>query len=435
MKEKLWTTLRLFLLVAVVAFLASVQAKAAEYDVVKRYKLLEDKFYTYEMLNPYGHDFIIDTAVYLNKNLQTMIKDGKAVSKFEGTTAQKITEGTNFLDKYKNTEQTVRVKFQLGIPLPTLNFGVFKLVPDLRAGVGVGMNLGIRTQTYSFAQIVDLLGSDVPANIKNAATLCPEPAPGADIVQNIITNAGIGSCPAMTAAERTAAQSFTNLYFRPTTNEFPALHSYAKGQGRGGLNVNYFIAENWFGNVNLYMNGRMDMRAIATADSLARNGKIDGFGGEKNTTVDVATDLKFGYKNGNLASFVSAEEVKVSRMSDNEDKGVKLIYGDDPLYRLHSEYTYKFIGFDLKPFAGLHNRVGYDLSAGLYGGGDIGFYVWNDRLGIRMRGMVDTEHFTVSPQLKLWLMHLDYMLKLPVTSNVDGVKPSAIHAINFRIFI
>ena len=122
-------------------------------------------------------------------------------------------------------------------------------------------------------------------------------------------------------------------------------------------------------------------------------------------------------------------------MSDNKEKGGELIYGNDPLIRLHGEYLYRLSGFTLKPFAGVHKRKGYNVGDGFYAGADIGLHIWGNRLGVRGRGMVDKEHFTLSPQLKLWLMHLDYMLKVPVKSEVDGVKPATIHSLNLRFFI
>jgi hypothetical protein len=425
MKGRIVTTLRLLALIVGVAVIA----EASAYDVIKRYKLIEDKFVTHEMLNPFGHDFIFDVGVGLNKNLQDVINDGKDVSKTQGSDADKLAAGQTFLRKYDKTEQNVRVKLNLGIPLPSFTLFDAKIVPDFRVNFGFGLNLAIRTVTYSFAQILDFVGTDVPAEIKTAILSCAEPDPGEDIIQNLLDN----NC--LTGQGQTeAAQKYLNKYFRPTDTSVPNVYSYAKADARVGILFNYTKGEHWFGYVNVYGLGRADLQAIVTAESLAKDGEIAGLGEEMNTTVNLATDLKFGYKNGRLSSFASIEEIKLSRLSDNEDKGVTLLYGEDPLIRLHSDYLYEFMSFDLRPFVGVHKRSGYGFDEGLYGGGDIGMFVWSDRVGLRFRGMLDKEHFTISPMVKLWLMQFEYMLKTPMKSEIDGAKPSTLHALNFRMF-
>ena len=102
--------------------------------------------------------------------------------------------------------------------------------------------------------------------------------------------------------------------------------------------------------------------------------------------------------------------------------------------RLHSEYKYDFMVFTVRPFAGVYNRFGYGQDAQLYGGADLGTYVWDDRIGVQLRGMVDEEHFTLSPRLKLWLMQLEYSLKQPLKSKINDTKVSTLHSLNFRLF-
>ncbi|GAB4022630.1 MAG: hypothetical protein Fur0010_25870 [Bdellovibrio sp.] len=426
MKERIVFTFKILALLAGVTFIA--EAQSAEYDVVKRFKLLEDKFSTHDMLTPFGHDFILDINLLVNKNLPTIISDAKDVSKVEGDAA-KLAAGQAFLRKYDKTEQNLRLKLTIGAPLPTFHAWGVKIVPDFRASASLQALLGIRTETYTFAQILNFVGSDVPDVIRNAILSCSEPAAGADIVKHLV-DASCITDPSQVAL----AQTYYNKYFRPTDSSVPLISTYAKGEGRLGFNFNYFHGEHYFGNLNIYGLGRADIKSVVSAETLTKNGDIVDLGEELNTTVNLVADYKFGYKNGNLSGFASVEELKISRMSDNEDKGVKLNYGDDPLIRVHGEYLYKFVGFDLKPFAGTHIRSGYGAGDGLYGGADIGYYVWQDRIGLRFRGMLDKEHFTFSPAAKLWLMHLEYMLKTPMKSEVDGVKPATVHAVNFRLF-
>jgi len=426
MKNRFLFAFKILVLLASVTFLA--EAQSAEYDVVKRFKILEDKFATHDMLTPFGHDFIFDINLLVNKNLTTVISDAKDVSKVEGDAA-KITAGQAFLRKYDKTEQNLRVRLTLGAPLPTFHAWGVKIVPDLRIAASLQALLGIRSETYTFAQILNFVGSDVPAVLRNAILSCSEPAAGEDIVKHLV-DASCITDPTQVAL----AQTYYNQYFRPADSSVPLISTYAKGEGRVGFYFNYEKGEHFFGNFNLYGLGRADIKSIVSAEALAKDGDVIDLGKEMNTTVNLAADYKFGYKNGNLLGFASIEELKIARMTDNESKGVTLNYGEDPLIRLHGEYLYKFVGFDLKPFAGTHLRSGYGAGDGFYAGGDVGYYVWNDRIGLRFRGMLDKEHLTISPAAKLWFMHIEYMLKTPLKSEVDGVKPSTLHSLNFRLF-
>ena len=109
-------------------------------------------------------------------------------------------------------------------------------------------------------------------------------------------------------------------------------------------------------------------------------------------------------------------------------------YEIDPSIRLHGSYTYKFIGAELEAFAGVHKRSRYDFTDGLYTGGDVSMYFWDDRIGFRGRAMLDQEHITISPMIKMWIAQLDLGLKLPAKSTVDGVKVATIYSGNLRIF-
>lgn len=427
MKERIFFTFKILALLAGVTFIA--EAQSQEYDVVKRYKLLEDKFATHEELTPLGHDFLIDINGLLNKDLFDVIDEADKVSDTPGSTNDKITAAQGFLRKYDKTEQNVRVRVNLGVPLPSFTAWGVKLVPDLRLGVGLGVLLGIRTSTFTIEKILDYVSNDIPPEIRTAMSTCNFTgiANGADIVQFAIDNC-------LNPTQDAVALPFVGKYFVPSDTTVPNIFNYVKGEANAGLNVGYTKGEHWFGGVNLYALARADAKVIVTDAALAGQGEVAELPDELNTTVNMVTDLKFGYKNGNLSGYAAVEELKIARMSDNEEKAGTLLYGEDPLLRLHGEYLYKFVGFDLRPFAGLHSRSGYDATDGIYGGADIGYYVWNDRIGLRFRGMLDQEHITFSPAAKLWFTHLEYMLKTPMKSEVDGVKPATVHAVNFRLF-
>lgn len=427
MKNRFLFAFKILALIAGVTFLA--EAQSADYDVVKRFKLLEDKFATHEMLTPLGHDFLIDIHALLNKDLFDFIDEADAVSKTQGSDAQKIAAAQTFLHKYDKTEQNVRVRLNLGFPLPSFTVWGVKLVPDFRVGAGLGILMGIRTTTFDINNILQYVGNDIDPALLTYLQSCNfsgiTSASNKDIVQFAVTNCGVPAA---------VATPYLNKYYAPSDLTAPNVFNYVKGEARAGFYVGYEKGEHWFGNVNLYGLARADAKIVVTDAALAGNGEVGELPDELNTTMNMVTDLKFGYKNGNLQGFAAVEELKIARMSDNEAKAGKLLYGEDALIRVQGDYLYKFVGFDLKPFAGTHVRSGYGAGDGFYAGGDIGYYVWNDRIGLRFRTMVDKEHLTISPAAKLWFMHIEYMLKTPMKSEVDGVKPSTLHSLNFRLF-
>ena len=433
MKKTWGVYLRIMLLLLGVVVIA--EAQAEEYDVVDRFKELEDKFKTHEMLTPFGHDFLFDVGLMINKDLFDVVDDVDAVSDTTGNDDAKLAAAQNLLRKYNKTEQNVRARINLGFPLPTFHaFGV-KIVPDFRAHVGLGVLLGFRATNLSLAQIIaqitNYVGSDVPEAVLTKLNSCSSGlTAGADIVQYLIDTSSCG----LTEAEKTAITPLVGKYKIPSDTTIPDIFNYAKGEAKVGLNFGYEYGEKWFGNFNIYGLGRADMRVRVSADAIAAKGEVADLGEELNTTLNLAGDYKFGYKNGNLKAWAALEEFKIAQMSDNEEKAGKLNYGNDPLLRLHGEYLYKLSVFSVKPFAGVHKRSGYGFGDGIYGGADLGMHVWNERIGLRFRGMLDSEHFTFSPLAKLWFMHIEYMLKSPIKSENNGVKPSTLHSVNFRLF-
>lgn len=425
MIERFKLYLRITLLLIGVALVAEAQA----YNIVDRFQVLEDKFRTQEMLRPLEHDFILDITALANTDVMDFIDEADEVSK--GETSTQLTRAQAFLRKYDRTEQNLRVGLNLGIPIFSFTaFGV-KIKPSIRAQANLGFLMGIRTSQLTTAQALEYVGNDIPADIKTVLQACnfSSISPGQDIISFARTNCGL------TPAQDAVAATFVGKYFYPSDTSVPDIYNYIKGEGRVGFNFDYIYDEHFFGTLSLYGLGRADYRLRVSAQTLANNSDALELPDEMNTTVNAAIDYRFGYKNGNLMGFVALEDVKLARMSDKEQEAGALLYGEDPLIRLHGEYLYKYSLFSVKPFAGLHKRSSYGIGDGYYLGADVGAHVWEDRIGLRMRGMVDSEHLTLSPMMKLWLVHVEYMLKQPLASEVDGVKPSTIHSLNFRISI
>ena len=193
----------------------------------------------------------------------------------------------------------------------------------------------------------------------------------------------------------------------------------------------------FFGSFNPYVRHRADLKRRYTAEFLAKESELF----EKDELVDfvdLATDFMFGYKKGEWKIYATAEEIKIAELKKNMvldgTRYGETFYGDEILFRLHSDYTFKFAGFALTPFGGIHKRSGYDMVDGLYAGADFGFSFWQDRLGLLAKGMLDSEYITLAPRLQLWLMQLEAVGKIAHKSEVDGMKIANIYSFNFRLF-
>ena len=424
-------SVRIFLLLAGVVLLAETQAA---YHIVDRFQLLEDKFRTHEMMRPYDNDdFIFDVSALLNTDMTDFIDEAKDVADFEGSSTEQLAMSQEFLRKYDKTEQNLRVNVGLNIPFFDFSVAGVKFKPSLRVNGNLGMLMGIQASNLTIEQAVEYLGSDVPDFLKNALLSCvTDSVKGQNIITYLINTPSCG----LTNQQKEVAREYeSENYIFPADTTTPDIYNYIKAEARAGLYFDYIYDEHFFGQFNVYALGRADYRVRVSSESLTNDGDVIDLPDEMNTTINAAVDYTLGYRNGNLTAYAGIEDLKLTTVSDNEEEGGALIYGNDPLFRVHSEYLYKFMLFSVKPFVGLHKRASYGFSDGYYVGADLGAHVWSDRVGLRVRGMVDSEHFTFSPMAKLWLVHVEYMLKTPLSSEVGGLKPATIHSLNLRISI
>lgn len=403
----------------------SANAVQAAYNVVDRYTIVEDKLKTQEMMRELGHDFLIDINVTANKNLPDVIDDADNVS--GNTTQEKIDSATVFLRKYENTEQTLNAKINLGIPIFSFTAWGTEIEPNLRIGYNLGTTMGIRAETLSIDTILDFVGDDVPANIKNAVRdNFGSMSAGDDIIAVTCTNEGIPD---------SECDPYKNQYFVPEDDSVPNIFVMAKQDIKAGVHFDYKTENNYYGFLHLYALHRTDISLRISQDALARDGDVLDLGDEQNSQTQLTLDYRLGYDWERYSVFGSIEEVKIATLSDNKDKAGDLNYGTDPLLRVHGSAKFKMIGFELVPFVGVHKRSAYGFGEGIYGGTDLSFYTWGERLGVQLRGMVDTEHLTFMARAKLWLMQLEYALKAPTSSTVDNdVKVSSLHNVNIRFF-
>lgn len=400
---------------------ALVVQTASAYDVVNRYKLIDDKLKTEQMLRPFGHDFLIDIGAAINKNVTTVMSDIKNVN----NATDKLTSASNVLTKYDKTEQTVKVNVALGIPIFSFTAWDVKVQPNLRALVDFGANLGIRTDVLTIADLLKQFPVALPADLTaKLSTL----SPGTDVI-SWCTNPANG----MSASTQFLCSQYpTGKYLIPN-GAAPNLALFAKLDGKVGFFNDYTYGEHFFGNLNLYGLMRADIEQIITKEMIATGSKIE-MPKKQNTEGTLQMDYRLGYQNSNYTVFTSLEEMKLAKMKKRDVASREQVYGYSPLMRLHGDATYKYSAFMLQPFVGFHKRSGYGFSDGMYGGAAVAAHVWGERLGLQLRGMLDKQYITISPRLKLWLMQLEYSLKAPTKSMDGDVKLSAIHSLDFRLF-
>ncbi len=243
------------------------------------------------------------------------------------------------------------------------------------------------------------------------------------------------------AAVQQALTEYRGKFVFPalTSTEVPTMEALVKMDGKAGLLTNFYKDE-LSGFVNLYWMHRTDYYALITQEDIVNKTDFKDKYKNKNTQTFIMSDIKVAHDWEFLEGFTwnafgSVEEIKISRLSDNKTKAGDLRYGVDPLFRFQTGMMFRLGVVGVNAFTGFHKRSGYGFSDGLYVGLDGNVGVLGDRLQVQLRTLFDKEHWTLSPRLKLWFMQLEYSLKNPLRSRIDGVKPSAIHSLNVRFFI
>ncbi len=397
------------------------------YDVTNRFKLIDDKLKTEQMLRPIGHDFFLDLSASMNKNITDVIDDVDTATKFQGTTSAKLIEAQRIISKYEKTEQTVKINVALGSPLPSFTAWDVAFQPNLRAYLDVGANIGIRSERLTVLDLFDYFPSEIPEDLKAFIRTL---AVGDDVI--VRCKAPASGLSASTRAF--CAQEAEGRYIIPDlSQDVPKLDVFAKADAKAGFFNDYSKGEHWFGQFNVYGMGRADLFQIITAQQIASGQSIEA-PDKMNTEITVQADYRLGYKNTNYSTFLGFEELKLATLQDKDEGSKTQTYGYKTLLRGHADATYRWNAVSIQPFLGFHKRSGYGFGDGVYAGATAGAFVWGDRLGLQMRGMVDKQYLTITPRIKLWLMQLEYSLKSPIKDTDGDVKLTAIHSLDFRLF-
>ncbi|MFG1498625.1 hypothetical protein ABMA70_00360 [Halobacteriovorax sp. XZX-3] len=416
------------LLAGQVAFAAD-----ADYNVQERFRLMEDKFQTQEFLREPGHDFLIDMSVYANTDLMELVGDVSDAS----DAADPDQAAADVLSAYADTEQNLRLNVEVGVPLPSFNAFKGTISPSVRLGVNVGSLIGIGEEDI----MIDTFISAVPGDAELKTVL-------QDKITQGVLNAIIGGTAGyqnvtdlaatlgLSTEEETALRDALGgeaIPFAGSGSTAPIIDAYVKADVTAGLNFDY-KNERHFGSFSLYGLYRADVRRVLDQDAIAGDGDvIDTENLDQNMTLYAMADITYGFHwLSNFRTMFKIQDIALATVIEN-DEGYLPLYEPEIGYRMHTDYSFNLSNMRLRPFVGFHMRDGYDFADGVYAGTDLMFHVWKERLAVTVRGMVDSEHLTLTPRVKLGFMDFMYSLKQPITSEVKGVKISTIHSVNFRL--
>jgi hypothetical protein len=347
----------------------SLLEKSQAINTVERYWQLEDKMSNDQLFRPLGHDFIFDVNGWGTSGMIGFINEMVDASEVQGTEAQKIAAVTEILEANNDVEHFAYFNLNLGIPLPSFKMGGIGVTPDLRASVDIGTTMNLTNRTEEFE-------------------LFP---------------------------------SFTLTDY--------ALQLYVKNDFKAGFNLGLELGENWFSNVYLYNLYRWDRSEIVIASEVVQNNKVVDLDKNSNIQNAVASDLTLGWKNEKWKFFGAVEEFRITVLSDKKSSVGDLIYGYDPLARFQGQYTFDLKLLDLVLFGGAHQREGYDIGDGVYAGAEIS----SEFLPFSGVAMIDPLYFTLHPRFRLWFFQLEYMVKKPLDSRINGFKTAVIHGLNLRL--
>lgn len=393
-------------------------------DELWRFRNIEDRLRIEENFRPLGHDFLLDISAALSTEIMDIVDDAEKAADTPGSTSAKVTAAQDFLRKYDKTEQFGFAKVQVGIPLPSFSLFGVGLKPNLRADGDLGASITLKAKSLDLStfRISDIPG--IPTEVVSILGNASFPStitPGTDLVQYAVNQ---GAVSAATAAP------YLNKYFMPDFT-LPNIFIYAKNDFRFHLNFDFDDEEFNFGHFGLFYLLRTDKEVRITEQILKDNGKLADLK-TKNTQGTLQTNIKWGHRWEWFQGYLALEDVKLATFSDTKGP----VYNDyDPLIRLHLDTIFNASIFKFSPFLGLHKRKGYGVKQGYYGGLTSMMTAWGDRLHLSLRGTIDKEYFSVTPQIKLWIMQLEYTFrKVLDDTTVAGNKTSNIHSANFRIF-
>ena len=396
----------------------------AENNVIDRYALREDKFYTHQMIA--GENFIFETSVYGSKELKKFIRRGKRVGEQENA-EEELKFIQNLLEDYHQTEQGVRASTGIKIPLPGFSIGRFKSRVKLEVGVQAAFLMDVLKRKFDFKEVLNYVGNDVPDFIRRKLVNCSSPDLGEDVIQNAVDNNCIGSF---------FATPYIGKYFYPSSEDVPQIFAYAKSEGRVGpvFYYTYGKRKRWRGKVKLYWRGRSDLNVRISDMTVKSDNTVMDIPSTVNY-ANVALDYALRYQRKRWRWGISIEEVDLYTTKENKELSEPLAYKGRPLFRWHNEYRFaSFFGLRSRAYFGAHwRRPYYSLGEGYYIGGEIS--TTSSWAGLKLRGLLDKEFLSFSTSLNLWWLNLAGWIKHPRQKMIEGIKISPTVGVTLSIII
>lgn len=372
------------------------------YDVTKRYSLSIDKMGNQEILEPHGRSLFLDFWGTVNADILDLVKEASGISD--------QSSANTFISKNAGTEQGGSVSIKTGTPLPRFKFLGVRFYPQLILKTNMGAILGFQAADITVENLAAITGQSV--SVMKALVTSIGRLPNDDEVLNTWC-----SCSSFGSARAPSGTVF---------------HFYNNLQSQLGTTLKFRYRKRINGFIKLYADTRSDFKLIKSMYDLA--GGVSGINFGSNLHSNLAADLRLGYKRKKWSVFYQFEGLNIIPIITIKDSAT-YFYGENGLSRLHGDYKFKYRRFSLKAFAGAHQRKDHHTwGDSFYFGGEFSAKFWKGRLGFATRLMLDPEHWNIGLKFKGWIGHLNYLIKLPKVSSVDGVKVSSFHSLNLRLF-
>jgi hypothetical protein len=208
----------------------------------------------------------------------------------------------------------------------------------------------------------------------------------------------------------------------------PQAQVYVRKEIKQGLNT--LIHKNKKSSISLalYQLIRSDSSTVATASSLATDGKLFNFDDLKKEHKMLDLDLRWIRAGKYNQGLFEIKELQLWTMSDH-----KSLYGSRPMIHYQYQWNQKNNFLLWRPFLGMHYRKWYPLSRGLYGG--IHIKPTKD-VPFAFTGKISNQFLTIIPRFETGLFKFSYSFKAPFRNPQDDIWVAGIHNIdlNFTFF-
>lgn len=393
------------------------------YESISRFQLENDRFHNSSFFSFQGHNYIFSLASFGSQGVSGIFKEAKSISRLSGGTL--LNQAQNFLAKLSHTEHFFTLESELKVPLKSFRAKNFLIKPYLNFILNLGTLSGIQSEPLSISTIIDYIGGNIPVFIRERVIQNFNNIPaGADIIGYIIDNDPLVPSTSVT-------ESYRGLYFMPTDSSFPILDIYGQFKSEMKLGFNYKSYENYYGYFNIVLLPKFDFRLKVSADTIANNRSLLKIPKEKNTSYFIALDYKLGRKANHWNYYFSIDNFNLYKLVDNEEKGGKLYYDNEALFRFYGEYSLGFNFFELRPYLGLHKRKGYTVKDGFYLG--VHADVWKlSKYKASFQTQLDREYLFLGTTLSFKGLDVGYTWKNPFWEVRSNIIISNVHSFYLR---